>query len=86
MEIVINDMSEWVVVKFIAEHNHPLSTMLSKSRLHRPPSTIDRTNAVHRLVCSLNNERIGPSNIARSIMQPIDGRIKYHHTSVLRDC
>lgn len=32
IEVVLNDMSEWVLVKFIAEHNHPLSITPSKSK------------------------------------------------------
>lgn len=61
----INDTADWVVVKFIADHNYLLSTTLSKSKLHRLDSDVHRTNAVRRLVCSLNNEGIDPSNIAR---------------------
>lgn len=65
MEIVLNDLSEWILVKFIIEHNHPLSTIPSKSRMHQSHPTAHRSNVVCRLVRSLNSEGIGPSNIAR---------------------
>lgn len=65
IEIVVNDMSEWVVVKFIVEHNHPLSKTPSKSRMHRLHSSAHRTHDVRSLIRSLNSEGIDPSNIAR---------------------
>lgn len=59
IEIVLNDMLECVVVKFIAEHNHLLSATPSKSKMHLSHSTAHRYNFVHRLVQSLNSEGIG---------------------------
>lgn len=53
------------MVKFIQKHNHPLSTTQSKSRLHRSQSIVHSTSIVHHLICNLNSEAIGPSNIAR---------------------
>lgn len=63
IEIVLNDFSEWVLVKYIAKHNHPLSTTPSKAQMHRSRSTIHRTSVVQWLVSSHNNEGIGPSDI-----------------------
>lgn len=52
IEIRLNNLSKWVIVKYITEHNHPLPTTC-------------QTDVVRQLVQSLNSEGIGPSNIAR---------------------
>lgn len=52
-------------VKFMAEHNHPLSAITSKWRMHRTHSTVHRSYVIQRLVRNLNSEGIRPSNIVR---------------------
>lgn len=84
MEFVINDTAEWSVAKFIAEHNLPLSTTPSKSRLHRSHSTGHRMNTARRLVCSLNSEGIGPPNIVR-VCNTVVGLPEQHITARQRD-
>lgn len=65
IEIRLNNLSKWVIVKYITEHNHPLPTTPSKSRMHRSHATTCQTDVVRQLVQSLNSEGIRPSNIAR---------------------
>lgn len=65
------------------EHNHSLSTTPSKSRLHRSHSALYRSDIVRQLVCSLNSEGIGPSNIAR-VCNAASGWTEQHITS--RQC
>lgn len=65
MEVVLNDLAEWVLVKLVAEHNHPLLATPSKSRMHRSHATAHRWHVVRRLVSCLSSEGIGLSNIAR---------------------
>lgn len=58
-------MAEWVILKFIAKHNHPAfsdSIQISITSMH---STVQKLNAAHRLVRSFGNEGIGLSNIVR---------------------
>lgn len=57
MKIVINDVTERVVVEFIPEHSHSISTT-HPNRLHRSHSTIHLTNTVRCLVVALNSEGI----------------------------
>lgn len=59
IEIVLNNVSEQLLVKYIAEHNHPLSTTPSKSKMHRSHATAYRTNVVRSFVQSLNSEGVG---------------------------
>lgn len=47
MEIVINDMAEWVMIRFIAEHNHPRLATLSITLV---ALLVHQTNAVHWLM------------------------------------
>lgn len=63
VEIALNDVSEWVIVKYITEHNYPLSMTPSKSRMHwSHAQSIGQTFSDSWY--SLNSEGIGPSNIA----------------------
>lgn len=72
MEIVINDMVERIVVKFIVKYNQPLSATPSKSRLPKLHFAVHRVKAVPRLVCSLNTEGTDLSHIAR-VYKAADG-------------
>lgn len=58
VKIALNDMSEWVLVEFIVEHNHSLSTTPSKLRKQCWHSSANRTNDVHSLVRDLNSKGI----------------------------
>lgn len=62
IKIVINDIIESVLVKFITEYNQPLSETPS---MHLPHSSVYRLNAVCQLVRIFNSEGTGSSNIAR---------------------
>lgn len=69
-EIILIDMAELVLVKFIAKHNHPLSTTPSKSRMHQSHSTVHRSNAVRQ------TKELIPRTLQEFAMQPVAGRNK----------
>lgn len=61
--------SQWVVSKFIEEHNHDLATPLKVKR-HHSHSSSHRSEDIQHLVCGLIVDGLGPTNLARYAILP----------------
>ncbi|KAK2973805.1 hypothetical protein RJ640_008210, partial [Escallonia rubra] len=63
---------EWVVDKFQDDHNHPLTTTLSKVIRHHSHSKYHRTDLCKSFIADLNSEGLKPSPITRvvNVMKP----------------